>query len=849
MSTPRRSAAPWLRRAGTILLGLGLIACAVSWAPGPAGAQTVYDQAKLRADCTAPSCSGQNLDPGDQGQGQGGKPGSGNGGGGGNGGGAGNGGAGGSGAGGGLGDTTGQIDAGDDEDTGGVANPLSISNPICSELSGEARERCRFGQGPESLIPISNYQLDIYADDSGSGTDAIVGNFQKMLAAIANGIWMILVLALKGVFSFLGWAFSLAPFSNERTTSRVDSGLENFYANFTSPWLVFGFVCLGAWALYRGVVRREVSQTAGGIALSVGLMLAALWIIHEPRDSIGRASGLVDQAALSVIAAPQSGSLSDPVGDYSQATARSWHIMTAAPWAALQFSDTAWALGPPNPELKDYMWDDVDRYCSDEQFEGSRERCETFRALHDDPKSNVELLLASSPGSESRGEEMWNGGFGDDHPDVIAKMSMQSGAGAPLRLPIVGLFAIGLLGALLLFMWIVIRLFVQTAIAFLLVLSAPIALFFPAFGEKGRAAFTVWGGTLIGAIIAKLVYAALLAIVLFGTRVIFGMVGSSNDGIAVTMGFLLASGFWWAVFLKRQEIAGFFSLSDKGEGGSGRLGTALGVYGAAALGRKLIGVGGRGLSRRAGGKPTPFGFGRHDGDASPPRSTDEEQASASLDERARDRLDSERRAAEETVGAGAARQEQAARLRAGADRESERARGLSGGGREKALANAERMRTKAAALERERRTAAPVERRAAKLLERANENEARTGRRWSAAEIAESREALRHNLDKPVSAGVHGHYVGKGPREYEALTGRERELAYHEVAARLRQDQAAFGLIADSPGGARGRASSFRRTRREAIGDDAYRAERAALKRLQKARRKYHHRRRTGVSR
>ena len=54
---------------------------------------------------------------------------------------------------------------------------------------------------------------------------------------------------------------------------------------------------------------------------------------------------------------------------------------------------------------------------------------------------------------------------------------------------------------------------VQTAVAFVVVLMAPLALFMPAFGERGRAAFALWAGTLAGALIAKLVYAALLSVV------------------------------------------------------------------------------------------------------------------------------------------------------------------------------------------------------------------------------------------------------------------------------------------------------------------------------------------------
>jgi hypothetical protein len=698
--------------------------------------------------------------------------------------------------GGGLADSSGQVDAG--EGSGGTANPLSMRNPLCGRLDGEAATNCRYGEGPESPYPASNYGLDIYADDSGSASDAIVGNFQKMLAAIANAIWMLCIYALRAVFTFVGWAFSTAPFTNDRATNRVDSGLESFYANFTEPWLVFGFVCLGAWAVWRGLVKREVTQSASGVLLSVGLMLAALWVLHEPRESVGRASTIVDKAAVGVIAAPQDRSLSDPEGSYAGATERAWEVMTTAPFAALQFSDTGWALGKPDPALKEYVWDDTERYCSDAAFVGSRALCERYRAALGEPRSNAELLLAASPGSAVRSDEMWNHFDGEA---VQEKMAMQGGGGAWLRLPLVLLFAIGLLGALLLFAWIAIRLFVQTAIAFVLVLSAPLALFFPVFGERGRAAFGFWGASLLGAIVAKLIYAALLAIVLFGTSVIFGMVSSSDRGITVTMGFLLAAGFWWATFLKRQEIAGFFSLTDKGGalarggaiGGGGVLG-ALGAYSGYRLGRSLLGAAGGRLTRQR-GRNAPFGTSAGAPDRSrEPRTTDQEQASAQLDARATERL----------------------------ERQYADAKGT------------------AALADRERAGVSPgAARRARAHVDQVADNERRTGRRFTPAEVAESREAIRHNLNQPVSSGAHAHYVGMSPREYEALSGREREDAHRRVAARIKEDKAAFGVIPDRPSGvptSRRDARAYRRVRAESLGGDAFRAERRAAQQRQRER-------------
>ena len=104
------------------------------------------------------------------------------------------------------------------------------------------------------------------------------------------------------------------------------------------------------------------------------------------------------------------------------------------------------------------------------------------------------------------------------------------------RLSMLALFAIGLLGAILLLAWLAIRLFTQAAIAFVLLLAAPFALFLPLLGDGGRRAFKTWGLTLLGAIVAKVIYAAFLSIVLLGISILGAVDGPAGSAT----GFLLS---------------------------------------------------------------------------------------------------------------------------------------------------------------------------------------------------------------------------------------------------------------------------------------------------------------------
>ena len=127
----------------------------------------------------------------------------------------------------------------------------------------------------------------------------------------------------------------------------------------------------------------------------------------------------------------------------------------------------------------------------------------------------IDLYLRSSPGSPAR-QALWEYFDKDEADRYKAKVAAQGGDGVLTRLSMLALFAIGLLGAILLLAWLAIRLFTQAAIAFVLLLAAPFALFFPLLGDSGRRAFKTWGLTLLGALAAKVIYAAFLSLVLLG---------------------------------------------------------------------------------------------------------------------------------------------------------------------------------------------------------------------------------------------------------------------------------------------------------------------------------------------
>jgi len=155
------------------------------------------------------------------------------------------------------------------------------------------------------------------------------------------------------------------------------------------------------------------------------------------------------------------------------------------------------------------------------------------------------------------------GGTDGVAPDKVA---MQGRSGVLTRMVMVLIFTIGLLGGLLLLLWLAMKLVMATASSLVLVLATPLAMFLPVFGQAGRNAFTKWLTALLGAIVAKLVFSGLLGIVLLGSTVIGSAIGRSSP----TLGLIAVMAFWWAVFLSsaRRRLS---RLSDReGSCGCGR---------------------------------------------------------------------------------------------------------------------------------------------------------------------------------------------------------------------------------------------------------------------------------------
>ncbi len=689
---------------------------------------------------------------------------------------------------------------------------LGIRNPVCDQL-GQIRSRavrlsCEGDGSPESAYPTSNYGFDTFIT---TGITHPYGDFMAALVTILNGIWLGLIFVLKLILELLGLAFSLNPFSEGQTMARISAALARLYAEITDPWLSALVVCAGIWFAYRGLIRRDLAGGVGGTLAAIAMLVLGLWVIHQPRESVGRLAGLADEVALGVISAPQTGSLGRPVGSYAETMAATWSRLVEVPFAGLDFSDVNWALGPPPPEA-------VKRadaaFCQDVGAlallafyarlgsASSQEACGAFaRKRYGRPRRVIDLYLRSSPGSPSR-EALWNYFNGEER--YKTKVAAQGGEGALTRFSMLALFALGLLGAILLLAWLAIRLFAQAAIAFFCLLATPFALFFPLLGDTGRRAFRSWGTTLAGALLAKVIYAAFLSIVLLGIAILGRVDGSGGSAT----GFLLSAAFTWAILLKRADLIGLVRIAEPERGAHAGFGaSALSALAIPKFISRRAGESARGLARRG-------AHWRRERAALGAEAT-RQTARGSLQESARALADQRYAEARHTHAAY----------------ETKRPSPSDAEDQLRPLPPAPKAAPSDSGPPRPAPTREAYER-ARALLDRTEHNERRLGRRWSEADLArfaaEDRELLRHSRD-PAD---HAHRAGYGRTQFESLRGPERERAEAEIEKARRRDLKRIEVASRPPGRIVGRGRLLsERLRQGAEGGAERRAQLSNLRR------------------
>lgn len=670
---------------------------------------------------------------------------------------------------------------------GGSLDPtsvLGITNPLCgekSELTAEQARNCRSSHSPEAAYPVGNYGWDIHIEEGGFITSLFAPAVAFVLQ-IFSVVWLALLLILKGCLIVLGFTFSLSPFTSNHILREISGGLTRFYDNFTAPWLTTLMLILGGWALYNGIVRRKAGETLGGVASSLLMMLLALWSIHAPRETVGQVAEIVNSSSLVAVSAPTSGHVSRSVSSYNAAMASVWNQMTAVPFCAMDFSDVHWCLqSKPSKEaieaakkgvsIDEPFGQSLLKDLPEDEEAATRALNRRVQAAFGGAKTIADLYLRFSPGSGPR-DALWSyyNGTGDDHiglplhigPQIDIgggtegknpeKVAMQGRSGLLPRMVLLVIFALGLIGGVLLLLWIAMKLVMATVSSFVLLLMAPIAMFFPAFGQGGRAAFVKWGTSLLGAVLAKLIFAALLGIVLLGSKVLGAGIGGSSP----TLGLIATMSFWWAVFLNREQYLAIMQIDSVRDRSGSFYRTMAGGYVGYRFARAATNAIGRHRAERRD---------RAERQQEVQMRAGREGAEQELNTQARQRLEVAANRAEGREAGYSRSENEAAALRDDPEVQAYRQDpgSVSGDAGERAQRKADQLTALESELAAGRATSAADR----QLLSRIRANEAAGLPRHGRAEIEGAKEAIRREVGLDADAPEHhwrAEAVGKDPR-------------------------------------------------------------------------------------
>jgi hypothetical protein len=410
--------------------------------------------------------------------------------------------------------------------------------------------------------PIGAYNFDTHIN---TGVTRIKSNIAMAVQTIASFVWLGLLYLVKGSLLLLEWAFSLDLLSDAlRDVRRALLRLHRDVLGET--WFIAALSVAGLWGIWRGFIQRRAIETISGLAATIALMVVGLVLITNPTETVGKATALTNEASLAMLSGASSGSFGNGEAAFGDSIARVFDGVALEPWCSLEFGDVDFCLAKPPKDVPS-------------------ELSGTARSA----RSVADLWLRFPAGGSEREAlyEHWK----QDGKRTQPKVRMQKEGSTATRVAMLALIAIGVLGAVALLAWFGFKLIFYAILALVLLLLAPAMLLAPAFGDSGRRTFVGWTKRLLAAIVAKAIFALLLALVLVAAGVLARL-----DSIGWFATWLLQTVFWWGLFLKRGEFIGWLTVAGSPHRGGSSL-SALRLYQGARAAEWGIGA----IRRRVGG--------------------------------------------------------------------------------------------------------------------------------------------------------------------------------------------------------------------------------------------------------
>jgi hypothetical protein len=520
------------------------------------------------------------------------------------------------------------------------AHPLAGA---ASDVWGNVGPASQLGSGGlAGRYPLSHYGLDqhfeaISASLTG-GVDA--SGIAPMIAYfLASVLWALTSFLASALISLFAFAFGLDLLNGSGASggagalAPVARAIHSIYANvFGAPWLVLAVALVGIWAMWRALVQRRYSETAGALALSLIYVVLALFFVAQPAATIGGASKWTNQMSVAFLSVAGHGSASGASAARDGAADQLFDLLVFKPWVVLNFGGLEHCVlagtgsedaDPDSVAVRPLSADPGRNATLGRRLGAGGEVSAEGKVCANNAEKYAPHFLRFGPGTEERDAEYeaLNSGDSSKLPDADtaraayrlgvadkpASDAMEEGGQYQRLLIAIVVFA-GELGAFCLLGALAAGIVLAQILLLLLLAFAPVALVAAAIPGRGHDFFKGWLEKLAGFLLRKAAYSLVLAVLL----AVNGALTSATEQLGWLMSFGLQALFFWAVFLQRKSLSQGLVGIATGAGAPGREGTlrVLSLYaGARTVARPLRGRqrGGRaaGAPPRAASEPAP----------------------------------------------------------------------------------------------------------------------------------------------------------------------------------------------------------------------------------------------------
>lgn len=475
-----------------------------------------------------------------------------------------------------------------------LAQPAATAD---SDLFGNVGPESQVPQGGlAARYPLSHYALDqhftaVEASLTGgvdvSGVPALIAYF------LANLLWELTAFIANAVITLFTFAFSLDLVQGSEATggagalAPVSDAVRTIYREvFGQAWLVVSITLAGVWAMWRALVQRRYTETAGALGLSLVFVVIALAFVTQPERTIGSASDWTNRMSAAFLSLTSEGDIGSEDQAKRSASDQLFELLIYDPWTVLNFGGIEHCVKPgtgdedSDPEslpVRPLAQNPArDRQLRAQLRAGAQVQADGKTCINNRNKY-APHFLAFSPASDPRDAEYeaLNTGDTDELPDEDpakddgsyelgvadkpATDAMEEG-GQYQRLLMAVVIFIAELGAFLLLGALSVAVILAQVLVLLLLAFAPVALVVGVFPGRGHDFFKGWLTRLGAFLLRKAIYSLILAVLL----AVAAALAEASAYLGWFMAFGLQALFFWAVFLYRNELTGKLTAATTG---------------------------------------------------------------------------------------------------------------------------------------------------------------------------------------------------------------------------------------------------------------------------------------------